>query len=301
MRFQQEQNVTSVSLFVAGAKGLNFLRLIIKETTPDVVCSYPSKGTQCDCYEEIRRLCHDNSVLFMDKRDLATTSYRSSRLVFCVGWQFLIHEIDSRFVVFHDSLLPKYRGFAPTVAALIAGDRKLGVSAFRPAPGVDTGDILDQEPLDVTYPVTVRDVYDRLGHAYTALAKRLLAAAATAPLSGVPQIEAEATYSLWRSEDDYAIDWNQPATDIRRFIDALGWPYLGAKTRYQGEEIRIELAEELPDLTFVNRQPGKIWAIGSTRTTADIVCGEGLLRIAKATRSDQTQLDFASLRHRLGD
>lgn len=292
--------MTTISLFVAGAKGLNFLRLMIEEAPIDVVCSYLSKGTLCDAYEEIKRLCQDHSVVFVEKNALTPVSYQGSEFVFCVGWQFLIHEIDPRIIIFHDSLLPKYRGFAPTVAALISGDDKLGVSAFRPAPGVDTGDILDQEPLHVTYPATVREVYESLGSAYATLAKRLLAAAKKGPLVGVAQIEAEATYSLWRSEEDYTVDWSQSAADIRRFIDALGWPYLGAKTRYQGNEIRIEQVEELTDLAFVNRQPGKIWAIGPTKTTADVVCGKGVLRIVKATLSDQTQLQFTSLRQRLG-
>lgn len=292
--------MTNISLFVAGAKGLNFLRLMIEETPLDIVCSYPSQGTLCEGYEEIKRLCESHSVVFVEKSALTPASYQSSQFVFCVGWQFLIHEIDPRFIVFHDSLLPKYRGFAPTVAALIAGDNKLGVSAFRPTPGVDTGDILGQEPLQVNYPATVRDIYDRLGGVYTTLAKRLLAAAETGSLTGVPQIEAEATYSLWRSEEDYTIDWSQSASDIRRFIDAVGWPYLGAKTLYQDIEVRIEQAEELADLAFVNRQPGKIWAIGPTRTTADVVCGKGLLRISKATLANRTQLQFTSLRQRLG-
>ncbi|MGM4997231.1 methionyl-tRNA formyltransferase [Tardiphaga sp. 538_B7_N1_4] len=293
--------MTTISLFVAGAKGFNFLRRTIEESSIDVVCSYPSKGTLCNAYDEIKRLCQDHDVAFVDKHALAPSSYQASQFVFCVGWQFLIHEIDPRFIVFHDSLLPRYRGFAPTVAALIAGDDKLGVSAFRPVPGVDTGDILDQEPLRVTYPVTVREVYDKLGVAYAALAKRLLAAARTGPLVGSAQVEADATYSIWRSEEDYTIDWTQSAADIRRFIDALGWPYLGAKTRYQGNEIRIEHAQELPDLAFVNRQPGKIWAIGPTRLTAEIVCGQGILRIVRATLPDQTQLHFTSLRQRLGE
>ncbi|QDM23001.1 hypothetical protein FIU28_18960 [Tardiphaga sp. vice154] len=291
--------VPSISLFVAGVKGLNFLRCIIAETRIDVICSYPSKGTLGDSCHEIEQLCHEHSIPFVERKALKPKQYEASQFIFCAGWQFLIHEIDPRFIVFHDSLLPKYRGFAPTVAALIAGDHNLGVSAFRPANGVDTGDVLEQEPLHVSYPLTVREVYERLGFAYATLARRLLAAAATGPLVGTAQIESEATYALWRSEEDYTIDWSQSAADIRRFVDALGWPYLGAKTRYQGNEIRIEQAEELTDLAFVNRQPGKIWAIEPTKKTADVVCGKGILRILKATSSDGT-LQFTSLRQRLG-
>jgi methionyl-tRNA formyltransferase len=274
---------------------------MIGQAPIDLVCSYPSKGTLCDAYNEIKQLCKERAVPFVSNEALKPNLHKRSDLIFCAGWQFLMHEIDSRLIVFHDSLLPKYRGFAPTVAALIAGDDKLGVSAFRPKPGVDTGDILDQEPLHINYPVTIREVYERLGGAYATLAKRLLAKARTGPLVGVAQIEAEATYSLWRNEHDYEIDWSKSAAEIRRFVDAVGWPYLSGKTRYLGDEIRIEQAEALPDLTFVNRQPGKIWAIGPTRTTAEIVCGEGLLRVVKAASPDGTQIRFTSLRQRLGE
>ena len=211
-----------------------------------------------------------------------------------------MHEIDSRFIVFHDSLLPRYRGFAPTVAALIAGDTTIGVSAFRPEPGVDTGAIIDQEPLDIAYPATIREVYQQLGGAYANLARRLLARAEQGPLAGVAQVESAATYSLWRDEDDYAIDWTQSANQIRRFVDAVGWPYLGAKTRYLGEEIRIGQAEVLPDLKFVNRQAGKLWSIGPTRATAEVVCGDGVLHISEAKFADGRPVLFTSLRQRLG-
>ena len=49
-------------------------------------------------------------------------------------------------LIFHDSLLPKLRGFNPTVTALIAGEIEIGVTAFSPiggdAPVADFGPIL---------------------------------------------------------------------------------------------------------------------------------------------------------------
>ena len=54
----------------------------------------------------------------------------------------------------HFSLLPKYRGASPVVAALAAGDRMTGVSVIRMGLGMDDGPILLQsyEPIysDVT-------------------------------------------------------------------------------------------------------------------------------------------------------
>ena len=47
-------------------------------------------------------------------------------------------------------------------------------------------------------------------------------------LKTTTQNESEATYSLWRDEEDYRIDWNQSSKEIRNFIFALGFPYKGA-------------------------------------------------------------------------
>jgi methionyl-tRNA formyltransferase len=204
-------------------------------------------------------------------------------------------------VVFHDSLLPKLRGFNPTVTALIAGETEVGVTAFSPAGGdpaiADSGPIFGQEKLPVAYPTTIRDVYEQLGLAYCRLADRVVQAASAGPLAFLPQAAADATYSLWRDEDDYRIDWAKAAADIRRFVDAVGWPYLGAKSTMQGRDIRIDRVEPCPDIVFANRCPGKIWSLSDGG--AVVVCGSGLLRITAARETDGSPVRFASLRVRL--
>ena len=47
--------------------------------------------------------------------------------------------------VFHDSLLPEYRGFAPTVWAIVNGRDHTGATLCHMADEVDSGDIVDQE------------------------------------------------------------------------------------------------------------------------------------------------------------
>lgn len=291
--------MATAALFIAGPKGLNLLRRLGDDVRLDLVSSYRSKGTLCNSYEEIVRLSAERGVAFCDKSELSAGRYSHSSLVICSGWQYLIGDIDSRLVVLHDSLLPRYRGFAPTVSALIAGDEKIGVTAFKPLRGVDTGDIIDREEIEVAYPITIRQAYEQLGHAYAALVGRLLRMVDADGLKASPQIEKDATYSLWRNEDDYEIDWTRPADEIRRFVDALGWPYLGARSWYRGSEIRVAQAEQIEDLAFVNRQPGKIWAIGPSRSTADIVCGSGLLRILDARTAEGEPVRFDQLRQRL--
>ena len=67
-------------------------------------------------------------------------------------------------------------------------------------------------------------------------------------LTGVPQNEDDATYSIWRNIEDCHIDWNKSAKEIYDFVRAVGSPYPGAFTFLNGEKIyikRTEIAEDL--------------------------------------------------------
>ena len=62
----------------------------------------------------------------------------------------------------HGSLLPKFRGAAPIHWAVINGENKTGVTVFKLAHEIDTGDIVLQASLDIDINETTGDVYHRL-------------------------------------------------------------------------------------------------------------------------------------------
>ena len=290
-----------IALFLAGPKGANFLRNFRSDAIVELVVSYPSKGLRQDAYGDIQSICRDKRYKFAARDDVRSENYASVGLVLLIGWQWLSNEVDQRYVVFHDSLLPKLRGFNPTVTALIAGEAEIGVTAFSPIGGnaavADSGPVFSQEKLQIQYPVAIRAVYEQLAHAYSRLAERVVRAAAQGPLSFSKQDESRATYSIWRDEHDYRINWAANAEVISRFVDAVGWPYIGAMSLLQGREIRIDRVETCRDLVFVNRCPGKIWSLAGR--VPEVVCGSGMLRILEARESDGSPVIFKSLRARM--
>lgn len=194
------------------------------------------------------------------------------------GWRWLLPPGPAPLVVLHDSLLPRLRGWNPLVTALIEGEDELGVTAFRAVARADAGPILAQRRIAVSYPLRIGQALALLAPLYAALAAEIAARiAASDGLTGTPQDEAAATYSLWRDEADYDIDWTQDAARIRRFIDAVGPPYRGAAARCAGRDLRIFAAEERPELAIVNRTPGKLWAVEDGIPV--VVCGRGLLAL----------------------
>lgn len=64
----------------------------------------------------------------------------------------------------HGSLLPKYRGAAPINWAVINGEKETGVTTFFLKHEIDTGDIIDQERIEIADSYNVGSVYDRLMH-----------------------------------------------------------------------------------------------------------------------------------------
>src|SRR5579863_2364382 len=112
-----------------GLKGAVFVDALFERgLTPSRIISYEQPDDRADSYARIRQRAGDAGVAFETDR---RPGFAEGALAFLVGWQYLLPEVSGVMaVVFHDSLLPKHRGFSPTVAALIAGEKKIGVTAL---------------------------------------------------------------------------------------------------------------------------------------------------------------------------
>ncbi|NNJ26940.1 methionyl-tRNA formyltransferase [Alienimonas chondri] len=232
-------------------------------------------GMAEDCYEDIRDFCGRNAIAFLDRRDSYTIATDYS---LAVSWRWIIRNESSSLVVFHDSLLPRYRGFNPLVTALINGDVKVGVTALFATDEYDRGDIIAQSETAIEYPITIAEAIDAIQANYVSLGLEIADALhREEPLAASPQSEDCVTYSLWRDEDDYFIDWSASAATIRRLVDAVGFPYRGAASVLDGKVVRLLKAEALEDVKIENRTPGKVIFIRDFKPV--VVCGEGLLRI----------------------
>jgi methionyl-tRNA formyltransferase len=264
-------------MFVMTRKGLDVLESVCEtwpEIVEEVVCA---RDTQIkdDHYVDIRVLCDTYGIRF---RDRGTFERPATEYVLAISWRWLIDPGSAHLIVLHDSLLPAYRGFNPLVTALINGDQEIGVTALYATSEYDRGEIITQASTRIDYPVRLADAIDALGQAYRAVTAELtewLRQDLHPPSR--PQDEAMASYSLWRDEEDYHIDWAWTAPDIRRFIDAVGYPYKGAKTYIGGRPFRVLSAQELEDVRIANRTPGKVLFLDAHKPI--VVCGQGLLRI----------------------
>lgn len=276
----------------AGLKGQRFLQgLIAKGYLPRNVWTYEQGGDRSDAHRSIQLICSERDIqCALERRPLLDDGV----ITFLVGWQFLVVP-TVRTVVFHDSCLPRSRGFAPTVTALLRGDPEIGVTAFRPDDGLDSGAILARRRTGIAYPLKIRQALDIQADLMAALAIDLMEQGAEA-WSSEEQEDARATYSIWRDAFDYFIDWRNDARRICRQVDALGHPYEGAKAVIDGALIVLNDVTMVEDRVFEERQPGKIWALEDGRPV--VVCGEGCVRIEQASDPRGGEVVFRSLRQR---
>ena len=246
-----------------------------------------------DFSEETQKLCEAFGLNYrVENRTLKNSSARYS---IAIGWRWLIDD-DSKTIVFHDSILPKLRGFNPLVTSLINGDTEIGVSVIFGEADFDTGDIINQRKTQVEYPIKISDAIKRVGFLYAEALSQLLAEIRENKIKAQPQNNLLATYSLWRDEDDYRIDWSKSSVFIKRFIDAVGYPYKGAYTLYQGKRVIIKDAVVADDVIIENRTPGKV--LFRKQGKFFIVCGVGLLCVDAFSDSDGNSFDIKTFRAR---
>jgi methionyl-tRNA formyltransferase len=274
-------------------KGYKVLEHLIEQDLHhilDYVIIGEDKATENDYSSEIITLCEKHTIKFFRRREDYTIA---SKYSLAISWRWLIPTENTELIVLHDSLLPKYRGFAPLVNQLINGEKTIGLTAIKASDQYDRGPIIMQQSVSIEYPLKIKDAIEIISNLYSSITAAIFRAAANGSrLIFTPQDESQASYSLWRDEDDYRVDWTQDSSDIVRFIDAVGYPYLGASTYVEEKKIRIYDAEVYPDVHIVNRDSGKIIFLDNDRPV--VVCGTGLIKILDA-RFDDTGVSIFPL------
>jgi len=232
-----------------------------------------------DLSSDIIKYCLKNKIVVVGRHE--TNSYLDGFIGYkiAIGWRWMLRE-SSRLIVIHDSLLPRYRGFAPLVNCLINGEELIGATAFFGTSEYDAGPVISQRSINIRYPIKISEAINRMCDLYSHLLQEILDKISNdESISSVKQNESLASYSLWRDESDYFIDWNRSAIEIARFIDAVGPPYKGAKCYANSELTIINSAVPLRDKLICDRDNAIGKVIYFDKEYPVVVCSEGLLKI----------------------
>ena len=142
----------------------------------------------------------------------------------------------------HGSLLPLFRGRAPTNWAVLTGATETGATLHLMVEAPDAGPIVDQIAVPILPDDTGHDVFTKV----TVAAEQVLWRSLPRIAAGDPPRHANridrGSYFGGRTPEDGRIDWSRPAADIYNLIRAVAPPYPGAFSEINGVRVTVARA-----------------------------------------------------------
>lgn len=300
-----------VGLLCAGVIGIRCLQKLLASEVAKVcvVFSYQLEPPQDYCLEQIRALCQSRGVQFHDGVALGDARFEpvwkelDLDYLFAVKWRTMIPrsviQTVRNVVIFHASLLPRYRGFAPINWPLINDEPETGLTMFYAVDEVDAGDIIDQRKRAITDHDDAGIIDEWVNATVEEMLETNLARFANGSAPRFPQDHGAATYSIWRSPEDGHIDWSQPTRTIFNLVRGLTNPYPGAYALVEGRKLFIWSAEIEPQpRSYVGRIPGKVERIIPS-VGVNVLTGDGVLLIKDVQFEGHERQNAAAILTRL--
>ena len=253
-------------------RGLKFTHSPVRDTAEknDIIIRQPEKITikEADALAEI----NPDIVVVVAYGLILTKDFMSIPKFGCIN--------------VHPSLLPRWRGAAPIQRSIEAGDELTGITIMKMDEGLDTGDIIYQEPIPIGDNDSSKDMHDK----FITLGVDSLLLSLDSILENNfmlhPQDGNLATYAKKIKKDEAKINWDDSAKKIHKKVMAFNaWPV--AETILSGERIRIH-DSEYKNLS-VNGIPGTIKS--ASNQYIEVFTKNGLLLIKKLQKNNSKVLD----------
>lgn len=173
----------------------------------------------------------------------------------------------------HASLLPKYRGAAPINWAIVHGETESGVTTMQMDAGLDTGDMLLKESVEITGDMTAQLLHDRLSAVGAGLLIETLRLAEKNALEPEKQNNDQSSYAPMMSKKVSLIDWTESARQISNKVRGFNpWPV--AYTTYMDQTLKIYKSHFM-DGNGSGKDPGTVVEIA--KDSFSVATGEGVL------------------------
>ena len=253
-------------------RGLKFTHSPVRDTAEknDIIIRQPEKITikEADALAEI----NPDIVVVVAYGLILTKDFMSIPKFGCIN--------------VHPSLLPRWRGAAPIQRSIEAGDELTGITIMKMDEGLDTGDIIYQEPIPIGDNDSSKDMHDK----FITLGIDSLLLSLDSILENNfmlhPQDGNLATYAKKIKKDEAKINWDDSAKKIHKKVMAFNaWPV--AETILSGERIRIH-DSEYKNLS-INGIPGTIKS--ASNQYIEVFTKNGLLLIKKLQKNNSKVLD----------
>lgn len=279
------------------------LRKLIEETNVVLVVTQPDKMVgrhQEVMYTPIKRVALENNIPVFQPNNIK----EDNKIIFdtdvdiivtCAFGQFIPESIlefpKYKSINVHASLLPKLRGGAPLHKCLIDGYKITGITIMYMTKGMDTGDIISQESIDININDNVGIIHDKLSVIGADLLIKTLPSIFEDTNERIKQDENEVTYAYNISREEERIDFSKSSLEVHNQIRGL-YPYPVSYTTLDGNIIKI-CVSELNDSTI--GKPGEITKV--TKDGVIVKCSDKSILIKKlkpSGKKEMNSIDFAN-------
>lgn len=183
----------------------------------------------------------------------------------------------------HGSYLPKYRGAAPIQWALINGETETGLTTFKLAEKVDTGNIYLQQKLDIYPEDNFEILHDRMSEHGAKLVLETVNLVESGDYELKKQDDSLTSPAPKITKEICMIDWNKSAREIHNLVRGLS-QHPAAYFIFNNKVIKIYKTEVV---TGMNLQP---FQFHQTKTDLIIGCGKDSLRILEIQQEGRKRM-----------
>ena len=189
----------------------------------------------------------------------------------------------------HGSLLPEYRGAAPMQRAIIDGKKQTGITTMYMAEGLDTGDMLLKETVDITDSDNFETIHDKLGECGATLIVRTLEGIENGSVSRIPQNEEGATYAAKILKEDCALSFSRSAREIHDLIRGVSPFPLSFTHTPDGKLLKVVASR-------IYKEEGELGKAGEVISLEDgitVACGNGAVTLTRVLPEGKPRMDAA--------
>jgi len=183
----------------------------------------------------------------------------------------------------HGSYLPKYRGAAPIQWALIKGENETGLTTFKLAEKVDTGNIYLQEKLPIYTEDNFESLHDRMSERGAKMVFNTVKLIESGNYELKPQDNSLASPAPKITKDICLIDWNKSATEIHNLVRGLS-PHPAAYFLFKEKVIKIYKTEICKEL---NLKPLELF---QTKNELIVGCGKDAIQILEIQQEGKKRM-----------
>jgi len=179
----------------------------------------------------------------------------------------------------HGSILPFYRWASPIQASIKAWDTFTGLTIMYMSAGMDEGDILKIEEVEIWPDENTLDIFEKFSEIGPNLLTSTLQEIASGQLVWTPQIDEDATYCWKISKEDGKVSFqNQTSSEIYNTFRAYT-PWPGIFADYNWKKFTIE------DCELWEEVDNEIWSVVKVdKKTIWIVCKDNKLLILRQVK-----------------